>query len=125
LKGTKNKVSVDDVDNVYEEVDEKEYSKRVQRRQEDDWIIDDGEFSKIMVSNLFESSDVSFNFQMVVAMLKMVVRSLMMTWMMRVIKRPKVVEALLRSPKEYPARPVTSRTCSLTCHLTEMYNNLI
>ena len=53
MKGTKNKVSVDDVDNVYEEVDEKEYSKRVQRRQEDDWIIDDGEFSKIKVSHFF------------------------------------------------------------------------
>jgi hypothetical protein len=45
LKGTKNKITLTDVDNVYEEVDEKEYSKRVQRRQEDDWIIDDGKSS--------------------------------------------------------------------------------
>ena len=42
LKGKKNVVTIDEVDNVYEEVDEKEYSKRVQRRQEEDWIIDDG-----------------------------------------------------------------------------------
>lgn len=42
LKGTKNKVALTEVDNIYEEVDEKEYSRRVQQRQEDDWIIDDG-----------------------------------------------------------------------------------
>lgn len=30
------------VANVYEEVDEKEYSKRRQERLEDDWIVDDG-----------------------------------------------------------------------------------
>lgn len=28
---------------VYEEVDEEQYSKMVRDRQEDDWIIDDGE----------------------------------------------------------------------------------
>lgn len=27
---------------MYEEVDEEQYSKLVQERQEDDWIIDDG-----------------------------------------------------------------------------------
>ena len=50
LKGTKNKCDIEDVDDVYEEVSEKEYSKRVQKRQEDDWIIDDGNFQIISIS---------------------------------------------------------------------------
>jgi DNA polymerase alpha subunit A len=40
-KGNKHKAAVeDDVDNVYDLVDEKEYSKRVLSRQCDDWIVD-------------------------------------------------------------------------------------
>ncbi|XP_076661417.1 DNA polymerase alpha catalytic subunit [Halictus rubicundus] len=43
LKGSKHKYEVDQLENVYEEVDEKEYSRTVIDRQNDDWIIDDGE----------------------------------------------------------------------------------
>lgn len=35
-------IQVSSVANVYEEVDEREYSKRRQERLEDDWIVDDG-----------------------------------------------------------------------------------
>lgn len=34
---------VEELTSVYEEVDEEQYSKLVRDRQEDDWIVDDGE----------------------------------------------------------------------------------
>ncbi|XP_058497932.1 DNA polymerase alpha catalytic subunit [Solea solea] len=40
-KGEKIKYEVEEFTSVYEEVDEEQYSKMVQERQEDDWIIDD------------------------------------------------------------------------------------
>ncbi|XP_067131539.1 DNA polymerase alpha catalytic subunit [Centruroides vittatus] len=41
LKGSKNKYELKEETPVYEEVDESVYSKLVQQRQDDDWIVDD------------------------------------------------------------------------------------
>ncbi|CAH1398889.1 unnamed protein product [Nezara viridula] len=40
--GKKNKYDIGELENVYEEVDEKEYTRKVLERQDDDWIVDDG-----------------------------------------------------------------------------------
>ncbi|KAJ8971883.1 hypothetical protein NQ314_000496 [Rhamnusium bicolor] len=39
--GTRNKYEIEELDNIYETVDEKEYVKQVLSRQDDDWIVDD------------------------------------------------------------------------------------
>lgn len=40
--GSKHKYELKEVENVFEEVDESEYAERVLRRQEDNFIVDDG-----------------------------------------------------------------------------------
>lgn len=40
---------MDQVENVYETVDEKEYTKKVLSRQEDDWIVDDGKLRFFLI----------------------------------------------------------------------------
>ena len=39
-----NKWADDEIENVYDEVDEYEYSDTVTKRQKEDWIVDDGKF---------------------------------------------------------------------------------
>lgn len=40
--GKRNKYEIENLESVYEIVEEKEYVKRVLDRQDDDWIVDDG-----------------------------------------------------------------------------------
>lgn len=44
-KGVKHKYDVDELENVYDTVDEREYTDRVLQRQEDDWIEDDSKYN--------------------------------------------------------------------------------
>lgn len=45
LKGSKHKYEVSQVDDIFDTVDEKEYTNRVLARQDDDWIVDEGELA--------------------------------------------------------------------------------
>ena len=46
-------MQVPEIANVYEEVDEKEYSKRRRDKMEDDWIIDDGDTLMFVILILY------------------------------------------------------------------------
>lgn len=49
--GSKRKYEVDTLENVYDTVDESEYTDRVLQRREDDWIDDDGIEMRVVLSN--------------------------------------------------------------------------
>lgn len=42
FRSGKRRYEIEELENVYDEVDEKEYSNTVLKRQRDDWIVEDG-----------------------------------------------------------------------------------
>lgn len=72
IRSGKRKYEIEELENIYDEVDEKEYSNTVLKRQRDDWIVDDGmrvfqiilkylrEYSKIKkdIKNLTHSKEI-------------------------------------------------------------------
>lgn len=53
---SKSKYELEPLESVYEEVSEKEYSKKVIERQEDDWIVDDGKYFFLKYHSAFSSA---------------------------------------------------------------------
>lgn len=46
-KGVKHKYEVKEVENIYDTVDENEYTKKVLERQDEEWLVDDGKYKFI------------------------------------------------------------------------------
>lgn len=54
--GKRNKYEVEELESVYEVVEEKEYVKRVLDRQDEDWIVDDGYIGLCYVETFLNNS---------------------------------------------------------------------
>lgn len=55
--GSKRKYEIEELENVYDEVDETEYSNTVLKRQRDDWIVDDG-IENFFIISIFHNKQI-------------------------------------------------------------------